>query len=95
MTPEGKVKRKVSRLLKETEYVYYHMPVQNGMGRPTLDYVGCHMGRFFAIETKAPGKKPTARQKLTMQEMESAGAEVFLIDSVDAIGELDQWLKEN
>ena len=27
-----------------------------------MDFLGCYRGRFFAIETKAPGKKPTLRQ---------------------------------
>lgn len=88
MTPEGRVKRKVTALLKTFEpKLYYHMPVVNGMGRPTLDYIGCINGKFFAIETKAEGKEPTDRQRLTMKEMREAGAVVFLI-----VGENDPEL---
>lgn len=83
-TPEGKVKDQVKRALKclrDKGYpVYYHMPVQNGMGKSTLDFVGCIAGKFFAIETKAPGKKPTERQLGTIAEMEKAGAAVFVYD---------------
>jgi hypothetical protein len=79
-TPEGKVKRHVSQILKRAgPCVYYFMPVQTGYGSPTLDYLGCHRGRAFAIETKAPGKKPTARQKAIIKQMEAAGMKVFVI----------------
>lgn len=90
-TPEGKVKAKVSGLLKATPACYYFMPVQGGFGAATLDYLGSHMGRFFAIETKAPGKKPTSRQVQTISTLERAGAKVFVIDG--DIMELAHWLE--
>lgn len=80
MTPEGRIKEKVKKILKASPQCYYHMPVQNGMGAPTLDFVGCSFGRYFAIETKAPGHKPTPRQEATIAAMRAAGAEVFVID---------------
>lgn len=89
-TPEGKVKDKVKELLKE-HGAYWHMPVQNGMGAPTLDIIGCHHGFFFAVETKAPGKKPTPRQNLTIKKMRDAGATVFVIDGDNT--HLDRWLR--
>ena len=79
-TPEGKVKRRVSTILKRASEVYYFMPVQTGYGSPTLDYLGSSRGRAFAIETKAPGKKPTKRQKAIIKEMERAKMKVFVID---------------
>lgn len=88
-TPEGKVKEKVKRVLKAHD-AYYHMPVQNGMGSPTLDFVGCHFGRYFAIETKAPGKKPTPRQELTIDQIRQAGGKVFVIDGDTS--DLEEWL---
>lgn len=89
-TPEGKVKDRIKHTLKGYG-AYYHMPVQNGMGAPTLDFIGCYYGHFFAIEAKAPGKKPTARQELTIRTMTQAGAAVFIIDG-DVMA-LDAWLK--
>lgn len=56
------------------------MPVVNGYGQPTLDYVGCINGWFFSVETKAPGKHPTPRQRQTMERMRAAGGAVFVID---------------
>ena len=78
-TPEGRVKKRVTQIIKRASDVYYFMPVQTGYGSPTLDYLGCSRGRAFAIETKAPGKKPTARQEAIIKEMESAGMKVFVI----------------
>ena len=89
MTPEGAVKNEVKKLLKEYD-VYYHMPVQNGMGAPTLDFVGCCNGLYFAVETKAPGKKPTPRQEVTITSMRKSGAAVFVIDG--ALTKLRWWL---
>lgn len=77
-TPEGKVKERVKTLLKKYG-VYQHWPVQMGYGAPTLDCVACYRGFYLAIETKAPGKAPTPRQRLTIDEMWKAGAKVFVV----------------
>lgn len=92
-TPEGRVKAKVSLVLTGNENTYYDMPVPYGYGKSTLDYIGCNAGRYFAIETKASGKLPTDRQKLTMTMMERAGAKIFVIDGVNGqLEELQGWL---
>lgn len=90
-TPEGKVKRKVSAILKTKDELYYFMPVPSGFGESTLDYIGCYRGRLFAIETKAPGKKPTDRQKTTIAMIERAGGRCFVIDGDTT--ELEEWLE--
>ena len=95
MTPEGLVKKKVSELLTQHgSTIYQHMPVPGGFGGTTLDYVGCHMGRFFAIETKAPGKKPTPRQNVIIAMIQRAGGKAFVIDNVPSPGftDLTLWL---
>lgn len=89
-TPEGRVKRTVSNYLKSISDLYYFMPVQGGMGASTLDYLGCYRGRFFAIETKAPGKKPTDRQNMIIERIRETGGAVFVIDG--DITELKQWI---
>tara|TARA_R110000868_G_C10645306_1_gene744468 strand:- start:217 stop:519 length:303 start_codon:yes stop_codon:yes gene_type:complete len=93
MTPEGKVKAVVKERLR-CAGAYYHMPVQNGMGAPTLDIVGSHLGRYFAIETKAPGGKPTPRQEDTIDRIRISGGKVFVIDGSD-FSELDKWLGDD
>ena len=84
MTPEGRVKAAVKRALATLPRRYHFMPVQNGMGAPALDFYCCINGRFVAIETKAPGKKLTARQEATRDQIYAAGGIVFVVD--DAIG---------
>ena len=90
MTPEGKVKQRVKKLLDNAREMYYYMPVQTGRGARTLDFIGCHKGEFFSIETKAPGKKPTALQEYTARRMREAGGRVFVID--EDMGKLELWL---
>lgn len=93
LTPEGKVKAKVIKLLGKYG-VYRHMPVQNGMGAASLDFVCCHRGFFFAIETKAEGKKLTPRQITTKSEMEKAGGKVFEVIGDKGMIELEEWLEK-
>jgi hypothetical protein len=91
LTPEARVKDKIKKVLKAYG-AYWHMPVQSGLGAPSLDFVGCVRGRFYAVEAKAKGKKPTPRQNITIMEMERAGGRVFVIDGDTTVLEL--WLTE-
>lgn len=68
------------------------MPVPSGFGESTLDYIGCYRGKYFAIETKAPGKKPTDRQNMVIDKMRKAGGKVFVIDG--DLTELKQWITD-
>lgn len=104
MTPEGKIKHALKKMFAEFEneasnnayhvgaFLYSHWPVQNGMGQPTLDCIVCYCGRFIGIETKAPGKKPTPRQLLTISQMQAAGAVTVVIDSLLGIEQLRSML---
>lgn len=94
MTPEGKVKAQVKKVL-DKHGVYYHMPVQNGMGAPTLDFIGCSRGRYYAVETKAPGKKPTERQEVTMGKIRASGGVCFVVSNMDELAVFDVWLAFN
>ena len=92
MTPEGKVKAKVKAMLKEAG-AYQHWPVQTGYGAPALDCHACLRGFYIAIETKAPGKKPTKRQEITCREIETAGGTVFIVDgSEESLNRLQEFL---
>ena len=91
MTPEGKVKQAIVKSLKEVG-AYYFMPVQNGMGAPSLDFLVCHGGKFIGIEAKAPGKKPTPRQELTMRAMQESQGIVFVVDSTFEAARLKEKL---
>lgn len=97
-TPESKVKNKVKALLKKYD-AYQFWPVQTGYGAATLDCLGCHNGRFFSVETKAPGKKLTVRQRDTIERMQGADAKVFVVGEklkedgeYSGMRELELWL---
>jgi hypothetical protein len=90
-TPEGKIKAKVSKVFKKYG-VYYHMPVMNGMGAPTLDFIACCNGHYVTVETKAPGKHPTARQQITMAEVQCAGGFVFVVSCQIELDRLEAFL---
>lgn len=91
MTPEGRVKEQVKKLMRD-HGAYYHMPVMNGMGAPTLDFICCCNGRFFAVETKAPGKHPTPRQAATMTDITIAGGYVFVVSNQSELDVLEAYL---
>ena len=91
MTPEGRIKAQTKKLLQEFN-AYWHCPVQNGMGAPSLDFICCHEGRYFGIETKAGNKKPTPRQETTMNQIRLAGGLAFLVNEVEGLQELREWL---
>jgi hypothetical protein len=54
------------------------------------DIVGCLDGRFFAIEVKVPGNRPTRLQELTLSRIAAAGGLAGVATSVeDALTVLD------
>lgn len=82
MTPEGKIKAAISKAISQVKRTYTFMPVPSGYGQSSLDYILCVDGWFVAIEAKAPGKKPTPRQRLIMEKIRAAGGEVWVVDNV-------------
>jgi hypothetical protein len=93
-TPEGAVKDVVKDYLKYRRVAsmsrplpdalgYYHMYVPSGYGDPALDFTGCYKGRFFAIETKAKGNKPSAMQNRIMgMHQDALGFSIWGDDAV-------------
>lgn len=80
MTPEGKVKAAVNKVIDAYgSDIYKFMPVPSGYGASSLDYILCIAGVFVAVETKAPGKKPTPRQEFIARQIKDAGGKVFVI----------------
>ena len=90
-TPEAKRKTWVKALLKRYG-VYNYMAVPVGYGKSTLDFLCCHKGRFFAVETKRGGKDLTPRQKIIKEEIEDAGGVVFRVREREDVGELEKWI---
>jgi hypothetical protein len=83
MTPEGKVKAKVTALLKKHN-IYYFMPATGGYGRSGVpDIIACMRGRFLAIECKATGNnKLTALQKRELAAIEEAGGISYVVNDI-------------
>jgi len=91
MTPEGKVKAKVVKLLKEYG-VYYFYPVTGGFGRSGVpDVVCCVSGYFLAVECKAGKNKPTPLQEAEMMKILAAGGRALVINE-DNLDDLKQIL---
>ncbi len=91
-TPEGRVKDKVDKLLRQY-HAYFEKPVTNGYGKNSLDYIGCSRGRFFAVETKAPGKQPTPLQGFVAERMRMAGGTTFVVIGDEGLEDLEAWLR--
>lgn len=92
-TPEGKIKQAISKYLRSIDGLWYTMPVPGGYGQSTLDYLCCYRGRFFSIEAKAPGKKPTDRQLFVMEDIRHSGGTTFVIDD-NEFPHLKKWIDE-
>lgn len=91
MTPEGKVKARVKKLLDEYG-AYYFMPATGGFGKSGVpDIVGCYKGQFFAVECKAGNNKPTALQEKQMEKIRATEGAAFVINE-DNLEELGLWL---
>jgi hypothetical protein len=93
MTPEGRVKNQINKVLAKYTDIYKFMPVPSGFGKSSLDYVLCVQGMFVAIEAKAPGKKPTDRQDMIAAQIMRAGGKVFVVDGPDTLRPLIEYLE--
>lgn len=90
-TPEGKVKAKIKSWLKTLDDCWFYMPVQNGMGVVGIpDIIGVINGRFFAVETKAPGKEAnvTANQQASIESIRSADGIAFVASDLDTVQDM-------
>ena len=85
-TPEGKVKDKVVKILKQYG-VYYYFPVTGGFGMSGIpDIICCHNGRFIAIECKAGKNKTTALQDAHLARIRAAGGVAVVINEENVNG---------
>jgi len=91
LTPEGRVKDQIKKLLKARD-IWYYMPVQNGMGVVGIpDFICCWDGLFLAIEAKAPGNPHTltVNQKRRIDEILQAEGLALIVDDP---AQLEEWL---
>ena len=82
-TPEGKVKKAVRQVLDGLG-AYYVMPVTGGYGKQGApDFLVCHKGLFFGIETKAGKGKLTTLQEINLQKIIEAGGVSLVVREGD------------
>lgn len=82
-TPEAKVKAAVVKILKD-HGVYYFFAATHGYGRSGIpDIVCCVQGKFFAIECKAGGNKPTALQRKEITDIQRAKGIALVVNETN------------
>jgi hypothetical protein len=105
-TPENAVKKQIVQLLARydiqpaakagtftTAAGWFYAAVQGPLSvRGVPDIVGHYRGRFWAIEAKAPGKKPTGFQALQLSAIKASGGAVFVIDGEESLEFFQGWL---
>lgn len=93
MTPEGKVKAAVKKILTEAG-AWYCAPLGAGYGRAGVpDFIVCHRGKFVAIECKAGKGRLTTLQVRELAAIAGAGGHTFVIRE-DGLGYLKTMLKD-
>ncbi len=94
-TPEGRVKNRLKYMLKNHN-VWFYMPQAGPFGRAGIpDFVLIVEGRFVGVECKAGrSKRPTALQRVAMEEIENAGGKCFVVYDMDTQDELERWIKD-
>jgi Holliday junction resolvase len=93
MTPEGKVKAAVKKLL-EISHVYFFMPSANGYGRAGIsDFIACANGHFISIETKAGKGTTTALQDREIERVKAAGGTALIINERN-LDDLEKEIKK-
>jgi hypothetical protein len=99
VTPEGRVKARIKRVLDQYG-VYYFMPVQAGYGASGVDFHCVARWRWglaiaFFIEAKAEDEGPTKRQDLFLKRRrEEQGAKTFVINDDIEVEVLIRWLEK-
>jgi hypothetical protein len=106
--PEDAIQRTVLQHLKiraPREAFYFHpanggwrsaaeAAILNGLGvvAGVPDLIIIYLGKVFALELKADGAKPTARQVEVQDRLRAAGAEVACCVGLDAaLQQLEAW----
>lgn len=95
-TPEGRIKRKVTAMLKKYR-VWYFFPAANGFGRAGIpDIIAIVRGIFVGIECKADRtKKPTALQVQCGEKIVAAGGRWFLVCDDATLADVEKFVGEN
>ena len=80
MTPEGKVKKKVKKILDDLK-AYHFSPMTAGYGRSGVpDIIVCYKGKFIGIECKAGNNETTLLQKHNMKLINDNQGLAFVVN---------------
>lgn len=92
-TPEGKIKSRTDKILKEAK-VFYFSPQAGPYGRAGIpDRIACVGGLFVGIECKAnPSSKQTALQTVCQTSIEKNGGVYFLVYDDSTLNKLRDYL---
>lgn len=91
-TPESFEKQDIRNYLRQRN-IWHFMPQGTGFGTNGIpDIIGCYKGRFFGIEVKRPGKKPTPMQFARLAEIEKSGGGGFWGDAEKVLNEFSVWI---
>jgi hypothetical protein len=92
MTPEGKVKEAIKKILKAHD-VYYTMPIGTGFGSAGVpDFIICHKGVFIGVEAKSGTNKPTVLQLVHIDRIRERGGHALVVNETN-YGELNELLR--
>ena len=93
MTPEGKVKKQVTEVLKKHK-VWYFSPANNGFGKSGIpDIIAIVDGHFLGVEVKSATGKPTELQKICGRQIEEAGGTWLVVSNDVTLEVLDAVLQ--
>ena len=114
MTPKGVVKDLVKTMLDEHNIYpaskaaafppdaqgWYFMSVPTGYGTSGVhDFIGHYQGRFFSIETKAPGRRGqkfrgcSPHQEHQKNAINQSGALALVVDGEEDLEILKTWME--
>lgn len=80
MTPEGKVKKQVKKILDDLG-CYHFSPMMDGYGKSGVpDIIACYHGMFIGIECKSGKNEPTLLQKHNMDLIQRAGGYTIVVN---------------
>jgi hypothetical protein len=83
MTPEAKVKQKITKLLKAMG-VWYFLPAASQFGKKGIpDFICCANGHFLAIEAKANGGRATDLQLHRLDEIKQHKGTALVVDETN------------
>lgn len=93
MTPEGKIKARVDKLLHQYK-IWYFSPQSGPYGRSGIpDRIAIVEGLFVGIEVKADKtKKPTRLQIDCMAKIEAAGGKCFVVYDDETLIHLKEFI---